>query len=575
MNRTKFSKISFSILILFCTSILFAQENLIQPENHENQNFPPLKLIADTNYPVKAISFSNLQNQYAYAISDTIIICNSLTDEVEKVILGHTGQIQQITMFDYNEISLSKVDLDNENSIPENIEQESVDENFIEIQKTINAIISYDDNNKAFIFDTKTKQDKAKLEFNPLIKLNTISNYQNKFVIAGLDDGNIILTDLNSEIQNQQLIKISENPILNIEYSQDGKNILITDAKGNIFLISAANYSILLKVYGFTESCIGAKFNKNSDAFIYQTGSDKLTLRNTEGIPLFDITTPSPITSFIWSKDFSKIYVATQNGLIWIYSEKGILEGAIFAENPDKIISMDTDFGNKFLLVGFEKGSLIKLFIKTKFILPEDALKMHAEIEQTQAELENQKSEEKPVKQKILPEIPIEDWAIEVNLGVNTLPQPYTVSVFGGARYLENELLFPVSLGIGLNYHFGFPQKDFPYKYYYNSREFHSPFLSEFVPYFSVGYNLAPVKNFDFVCTPELRLGLGFLQLWSANLAANLAGKLTPSLYAALGVSASIYNWGIFIGGEYNTCLGFGFTTSASYRIDFKRKEKL
>ena len=95
------------------------------------------------------------------------------------------------------------------------------------------------------------------------------------------------------------------------------------------------------------------------------------------------------------------------------------------------------------------------------------------------------------------------------------------------------------------------------------------------MPYFSVGYNLAPVKNFDFVCTPELRLGLGFLQLWSANLAANLAGKLTPSLYAALGVSASIYNWGIFIGGEYNTCLGFGFTTSASYRIDFKRKEKL
>ena len=83
-------------------------------------NFAPLKLIADTNYPVKAISFSNLQNQYAYAISDTIIICNSLTDEVEKVILGHTGQIQQITMFDYNEISLSEVDLSSENSISEN-----------------------------------------------------------------------------------------------------------------------------------------------------------------------------------------------------------------------------------------------------------------------------------------------------------------------------------------------------------------------------------------------------------------------------------------------------------------------
>ena len=562
-------KIKFFVFILF---IFCLNTNLFSQEN-----FAPLKLIADTNYPVKAISFSQNQNQYAYAISDTIIICNSHTDEVEKVILGHTGQIQQISMFDYNEISLSEVDLSSENFISENNEQTSSDTTFTEIQKQINAIISYDNNNNCFIFDTETKKEKAKLEFNPLIKLNTISNFQNKFVIAGLDDGNIILTDLNSEIQNQQLIKISENPILNIEYSVDGQNMLITDSKGNIFLIYATDYSVLLKVYGFTESCVGAKFNKNSDGFIYQTASDKLTLRNTDGIPIFDITVPSPITDYIWNKDFSKIYVATQNGLIWIYSDKGILEGAIFAENPDKIISMDTDFSNQFLLVGFEKGSLIKLFIKTKFILPEDALKMQSELEQSQAELDNidnKDSSEKPVKQKILPELPIEDWAIEVNIGINTLPKPYTISLFGGARYLENQLLFPVSLGIGLNYNLGFPQKDFPYTYIYNSRKFHAPFLSEFVPYISVGYNLAPIKNFDFLCTPELRLGMGFLQLWSANLAANLTGKLTPSLYTALGVSISVYNWGIFLGGEYNTCLGFGFTASASYRFDFKRKEK-
>ena len=557
-------KIKFFVFILF---IFCLNTNLFSQEN-----FAPLKLIADTNYPVKAISFSNLQNQYAYAISDTIIICNSHTDEVEKVILGHTGQIQQISMFDYNEISLSEVDLSSENSISENNEQTSSDTAFTEIQKQINAIISYDNNNNCFIFDTETKKEIAKLEFNPLIKLNTISNFQNKFVIAGLDDGNIILTDLNSEIQNQQLIKISENPILNIEYSEDGQNILITDSKGNIFLIYATDYSVLLKVYGFAESCVGAKFNKNSDGFTYQTASDKVTLRNTDGIPIFDITVPSPITDYIWNKDFSKIYVATQNGLIWIYSDKGILEGAIFAENPDKIISMDTDFSNQFLLVGFEKGSLIKLFIKTKFILPEDALKMQSELEQSQAELDNKASSEKPVKQKILPELPIEDWAIDLNSGISTLPKPYTISVFGGARFIEFQLLNPVSLGVGLNYNFGFPQKDFPYKYYYNSREFHAPFLSEFVPYILVGYNLAPIKNLDFLCSIELKLGVSFLQLWSANLAANLVTSVVPSLYSALGISVSFHNWGIFFGGEYNTCLGFGFTTSASYRIDFKRK---
>ncbi|MBQ1984109.1 MAG: hypothetical protein II232_05720, partial [Spirochaetaceae bacterium] len=60
-------------MILFCSSILFAQENLVQlenPENQQNINFAPLKLIADTNYPVKAISFSQNQNYYAYTISD-------------------------------------------------------------------------------------------------------------------------------------------------------------------------------------------------------------------------------------------------------------------------------------------------------------------------------------------------------------------------------------------------------------------------------------------------------------------------------------------------------------------------
>ena len=122
-------KIKFFVFLLF---IFCLNTNLFSQEN-----FAPLKLIADTNYPVKAISFSQNQNQYAYAISDTIIICNSHTDEVEKVILGHTGQIQQISMFDYNEISLSEVDLSSENSISENNEQTSSDTTFTEIQKQI------------------------------------------------------------------------------------------------------------------------------------------------------------------------------------------------------------------------------------------------------------------------------------------------------------------------------------------------------------------------------------------------------------------------------------------------------
>ena len=207
LKTTKLIKIFFLILILFSTSILFAQEN---SENLQNTNFPPLKLIADTNYPVKAISFSNLQNQYAYAMSDTIIICNSLTDEVEKVILGHQGQIQQIKFFNYKENSFDSV----------------------------NAIISYDDNNKAFIFDVDTKAQKTKLEYNPSITMKAITNFENKFVASGLDDGNIIITDLNGENQNQQLIKIAESSILNIEYSQDGNNLLITDSNRNIYLIA-------------------------------------------------------------------------------------------------------------------------------------------------------------------------------------------------------------------------------------------------------------------------------------------------------------------------------------------------
>ena len=258
LKPTKLIKIFFSILILFSTSILFAQEKLIQPEDTENSqilNFPPLKLITDTNYPVKAISFSPNQNYYAYAISDTIIICNNFTDEVEKVLLGHQGQIQQIKFFDYEEIISYETDL---------LEEDS-EYSFFEKIVSKNAMISYDDNNKAFIFDVDTKAQNAQLEYNPLIKMKAITNFENKFVASGLDDGNIIITDLNEENQNQQLIKIAENPILNIEYDKSGNNLLITDSKGNIYLISSKNFIVNLQVYGFTESCSGAKFNKKSD----------------------------------------------------------------------------------------------------------------------------------------------------------------------------------------------------------------------------------------------------------------------------------------------------------------------
>ena len=420
LKTTKLIKLIFSILILFSTSILFAQEN---SENIQNTNYPPLKLIADTNYPVKAISFSQNQNYYAYAISDTIIICNNFTDEVEKVLLGHQGQIQQIKFFDYEEIISYETD---------SLEEDS-EYSFFEKIVSKNAIISYDDNNKAFIFDVDTKAQKSQLEYNPLIKMKAITNFENKFVASGLDDGNIIITDLNGENQNQQLIKIAESSILNIEYDKSGNNLLITDSKGNIYFISTKNFIVNLKVYGFTESCSGAKFNKNSDSFLYQTGKNKLTLRTTEGIPKFDIEVPSEITNFIWNKDSSKIYVATSNSLIWIYSDKGILEGAIFAESPEKIISMDTDFSNQFLLVGFEQGSLIKLFIKTKFILPEDALKMQSELESSENKEKSSESENKP-KQKTV-DLPVDDWAIDFNLGFSTLPEPYTISVFGGARF--------------------------------------------------------------------------------------------------------------------------------------------
>ena len=74
------------------------------------------------------------------------------TDEIEKVILGHTGQIQQIKFFDYEEIL----------PYEPNLFEENPEYHFEENTKTINAIISYDDSNKAFIFDTETKKEKVK-----------------------------------------------------------------------------------------------------------------------------------------------------------------------------------------------------------------------------------------------------------------------------------------------------------------------------------------------------------------------------------------------------------------------------
>ena len=72
------------------------------------------------------------------------------------------------------------------------------------------------------------------------IKTSSIQNRKSLEILqaaSGLDDGNIIITDLQNEFQNQQLIKIAENPILNIEYDKYGNNLLITDSKGNIIAV--------------------------------------------------------------------------------------------------------------------------------------------------------------------------------------------------------------------------------------------------------------------------------------------------------------------------------------------------
>ena len=64
---------------------------------------------------------------------------------------------------------------------------------------------------------------------------------------------------------------------------------------------------------------------------------------------------------------------------------------------------MDTDVSNKFLLVGFEKGVIIKLFLKTKMILPDEALQMQKELDEAEQikEQENQQSQEDTTKKKI------------------------------------------------------------------------------------------------------------------------------------------------------------------------------
>ena len=186
MNKILLQK--FLIIFLLTNiflSTMFSQEENISEEFSFEQNFAPLKLIAETNYPVNAICFSNEQQLFGYAISDTIILCDNFTDETKKVILGHTGKVKQISFFSYDEIYIEE----NEEKI-----------------NHVNALLSYDDNNRAFIFDVNTKEQKAQLEYNPIIKMTSIANYKNNYVVAGLDDGNIIITNLKEKKKNQQLL---------------------------------------------------------------------------------------------------------------------------------------------------------------------------------------------------------------------------------------------------------------------------------------------------------------------------------------------------------------------------------
>ena len=440
-----------------------------------------------------------------------------------------------------------------------------------------------------------------------------------RFIALGYEDGSFSLYNYNSLSQEyiEESYEIGETPINSIDISSK-QNMLLTCTDNGIIYIWNNSMEPLSSFSYYEESMQKVFFNDDSNYPIISAQDDySLTKYNLEAKQKagYSLNSEELIKDYIISYDRKTALVLDQKNIFNVYNlDSSDFIGFIphFSDSP--ITLFQIDYTQTKFLIAHEDNSIFVLEIN-KVLFPKNASLPQADLVHMDSENALQKlyEEEPEPMPEAAPEEPQEDSSREeavtqtegaeeeseknpedekqlyealamiryknsdtigFRLKGSVTPGPFILGTGFAAGYTVYRLIQPFYFGGFMEAHFSFPQKDFPYKYQMGGAAISSPIITGGKLYVPFGICVYPFQqNIEFFV--DFAPGITMNLLWNAKFADQaISSKIYTGFYGALRTGVTFKNISIFLEGNYDAILGFGFSIGIGYNINisFERR---
>ena len=438
-----------------------------------------------------------------------------------------------------------------------------------------------------------------------------------RFIALGYEDGSFSLYNYNSLSQEyiEESYEIGETPINSIDISSK-QNMLLTCTDNGIIYIWNNSMEPLSSFSYYEESMQKVFFNDDSNYPIISAQDDySLTKYNLEAKQKagYSLNSEELIKDYIISYDRKTALVLDQKNILNVYNlDSSDFIGFIpnFSDSP--ITLFQIDYTQTKFLIAHEDNSIFILEIN-KVLFPKNASLPQADLVHMDSENALQKLyEEEPVPEAA-PEEPQEDSSREeavtqtegseeeseknpedekqlyealamirykntdtigFRLKGSVTPGPFILGTGFAAGYTVYRLIQPFYFGGFMEVHFNFPQKDFPYKYQMGGAAISSPIITGGKLYLPFGICVYPFQQ-NIELFVDFAPGITMNLLWNAKFADQaISSKIYTGFYGALRTGVTFKNISVFMEGNYDAILGFGFSIGIGYNINisFERR---
>ncbi len=407
-----------------------------------------------------------------------------------------------------------------------------------------------------------------------------------RFIAMGYEDGSFTLFNYNTFSQEylEESYKVGETTLTTIDISTKQNMLLTGTQDGTIYV-----WDNKMEALGsfFREDEFNKKiFFSNDEAYpVLMANSDNSIAKYNLDSQVTDgpyLQNDNPIKDYTVSTDRRIALVLDTENTLNVYNlEDSSFIGFIptFSESPITVFQID--YSQERFLIAHEDNSIFILEIsKVLFLkhskLPEtniikmdeeDALKRLYE-DETEEELAEEEPEDEKKLYEALAMIRYKNTdTIGFRLKGTFAPGPYIVGVSLAAGYTAYRFIQPFYFGGFLEPHFGFPQKDFPYKYSLDGSTISSPIIVGGKFYFPFGICVYPFqKNIELFV--EVSPGLSMNMLWNAKFDKAITSKMYAGFYGSLRTGATYKNFSAYIEGNYDAVMGFGFSIGVGYNLN-------